>query len=153
MVRAAALLTILLALWPVSAWAHPHVWADMRSQLIIDDTGLITGTRVEWTTDKTYARDALDGFHSKPDGTYSAEDMAKLTDENLSALSDYGYFINFRFKGDKQVMGKAQDGLQSYNPASGRLTLQFTVLLQTPLDPRKGLISLKVYDPEFFIDL
>jgi len=131
--------------------AHPHVWSDMRSQLIISDEGLVTGVRVQWTTDKAYARTALDGFTKNAEGNYSAEDMQKLTEENLSALEDYGYFIFFRFNNEKQKIGKAGEGQQIFNPKDGRLTLNFSVPLETPLDPHKGKVTLKIYDPEFFI--
>ena len=138
MPRALVYALLLVSLWPGVAVAHPHVWADMRSQLLVGDDGLITGARVEWTTDKAYARDALEIFKKLPDGNYSPEDLAKLTQENLSALADYGYFINFRFNGEKQKIGKAQDGLQTYNPATGRLTLLFSVPLLTPLGKQKA---------------
>ena len=134
-----------------TAIAHPHLWTDMRSQLIVSDDGMVTGLRVQWKTDKTYARDALDGFTANKDGGYSAEDLQKLTDENLSALADYGYFVYFRFGGEKQKIGAAVDGEQSYNAKEGRLTLMFTVPLDVPLDPRKGTIIVKIYDPDFFI--
>ncbi|MDE2385343.1 MAG: DUF1007 family protein [Alphaproteobacteria bacterium] len=150
--RLAQLPAALLAIGLGHAEAHPHVWADMRSQLLVSDEGLITGVRVQWTTDKTYALDALNGFKKNPDGSYDPAELAKLTQENLSALSDYGYFIFFRFNGEPQKIGKAQDGMQTYDKAQGRLTLLFTVPLQTPLDPHKGTVQLKVYDPEFFID-
>ena len=148
----AAISMVLMAATSAPALAHPHVWADMRSQLVVADDGRVTGVRVQWTTDKTYAKDALDGFKQAPDGTYDASEMARLTEENLSALSDYNYFVYFRFNGEKQKIGKAVDGAQTYNPADGRLTLLFTVPLETPLDPHQGTVELKVYDPEFFID-
>lgn len=141
-----------LFLQAAPSYAHPHVWADMRSQLVVSDTGLISGVRVQWTTDKVYAKDALDGFNVKPDGTYDAADLAKLTAENLDALSGYGYFIFFRMGGEVQKIGKPVDGLQTYNAKDGRLTLLFTMPLETPLDPHAGSVTLKVYDPEFFID-
>ena len=134
------------------AFAHPHVWADMRSQLVIGDDGTIQGVTVQWTTDKTYALDALDGFKPDADGNYSAEDLAKLTAENLDALKDYGWFIFFRFNGELKEIGTPTEGRQTYNPKDGRLTLYFTAPLKEPLDPRKGTVDLKVYDPEFFID-
>ena len=134
------------------AAAHPHVWADMSSQLQISDDGKITGVRVQWTTDKTYAKDALSGMDTNNDGIYEPEELARLTQENLSALSEYDYFVSFRFNGEKQKNGKATDGNQIYNPGDGRLTLLFTLPLETPLDPHQGTIQLKVYDPEFFID-
>ena len=152
MIRIAFLSLFGMTLLVSQAVGHPHVWADMRSQLVISDGGTVDGVRVQWTTDKTYALDALDGFTPGPDGNYSAADMQKLTDENLDALKDYGYFIFFRFNGELQKIGAPQNGMQTYNPKDGRLTLYFTVPLEAPLDPRKGTIDLKVYDPEFFID-
>ena len=134
------------------AWSHPHVWADMRSQLQVAEDGTITGVRVEWTTDKAYAKDALDGLDTNNDGIYEPEELARLTEENLNALAGYDYFVVFRYNGEVQKNGIAKDGNQTYNTADGRLTLTFTVPLLQPLDPTKGEIKLKVYDPEFFID-
>ena len=142
--------TTFLFVQPASS--HPHVWADMSSQLQISDDGKITGVRVQWTTDKVYAQEALSGMDTNGDGIYEPEELAKLTEENLSALSEYDYFVSFRYNGEKQKNGKAKDGNQVYNPTDGRLTLLFTVPLETPIDPRVGVVQLKVYDPEFFID-
>ena len=151
-----AALSVATGLWlsasTIMAWSHPHVWADMRSQLQIADDGKITGVRVEWTTDKAYAKDALDGLDANGDGIYEPDELARLTEENLKALAEYNYFVVFRFNGEVQKNGIAKDGNQSYNAADGRLTLTFTVPLATPLDPKAGEVKLKVYDPEFFID-
>ena len=107
---------------------------------------------MQWTTDKVYAKDALSGMDTNNDGIYEPEGLARLTQENLSALSEYDYFVSFRFNGEKQKNGTAVDGNQIYNPSDGRLTLLFTLPLLTPLDPHQGTVQLKGYDPEFFID-
>lgn len=133
------------------AIAHPHVWTEMRSTILISPEGLVTGVRAEWTTDPVYAQDALDGLDANNDATYQPEELARLTEENLDALSSYDYFMNFRFNDEQQKAGRARDGIQTYNANDGRLTLQFTVPLETPLDPHKGEIRLKIYDPEFFV--
>lgn len=148
--RCLAVVVALAGLSPM-ARAHPHIRTEMRSQLVVSDDGLITGVRLQWTTDKAYAKTALDGFKAQPDGNYSAADLQKLTEENLGALADYNYFTYVRFNDEKQKVGKAGEGQQIYNPHDGRLTLLFSVPLEKPLDPRKGKISLKIYDPEFYI--
>jgi ABC-type uncharacterized transport system substrate-binding protein len=144
--------SIWLAFQSIPAWSHPHVWADMRSQLQVADDGKITGVRVEWVLDKAYAKDALDGLDANNDGIYEPDELARLTEENLKALADYNYFVVFRFNGEVQKNGIAKDGNQTYNAPDGRLTLTFTVPLEAPLDPKAGEVKLKVYDPEFFID-
>src|SRR3954463_3568656 len=81
------------------AWAHPHVWIDMRSDVVFDDNGLVTGVNVEWTFDDGYAQMALDGLDTDHDGVYSQDELAPLTKENMESLKDYNYFVHFRVDG------------------------------------------------------
>ena len=39
----AALAVLCVVAGALPASAHPHVWADMRSQLVVSDDGLISG--------------------------------------------------------------------------------------------------------------
>jgi len=147
--RSLALALALLAA-PAAAVAHPHVWADMRSTVLFNPQGTISGARVEWTFDKGYSAQATDGLDADGDGKFSSAELAPLTAVNLSSLKTYGYFVFMRMNGEVQKFGDAIDPDQAY--ANGRLTLRFTVPLLQPLDPRAGKFALKVYDPEFFID-
>jgi ABC-type uncharacterized transport system substrate-binding protein len=133
-----------------AATAHPHVWADMRSNVLVRPDGLISGVRVEWTFDKGYSAVATEGLDINGDGVYSDAELAPLTQLNLSSLKTYGYFIFMRMNGAMQKFTDPIDPGQSY--ANGKLTLRFTLPLQHPVDPHGGTFALKVYDPEFFID-
>lgn len=132
------------------ATAHPHVWADMRSKVIVRTDGLISGVRVEWTFDKGYSATAAEGLDTNGDGVYSDAELGPLTELNLSSLKTYGYFIFMRMNGALQKFTDPIDPGQSY--VNGELTLRFTLPLQHPVDPHGGTFTLKVYDPEFFID-
>ena len=55
------------------AFAHPHVWIDMRSSVVFTDDGLIKGVDLEWTFDDGYAQMALDGLDVDGDGTVQPE--------------------------------------------------------------------------------
>ena len=148
--RAAALITGLVTCSP-AAFAHPHVWVDMQSTIVFTDDGLIKGVDVEWTFDDAYAQMALDGLDVDHDGIYSQEELAPLTKENIDSLKDYEYFTVMRANGEQLKIGAVTDAGQIYS--SNKLTLHFQVPLATPLDPKKAKFMLKVYDPEFFIDL
>ena len=149
------LMTLALALLMAAgsdapALAHPHVWTTMRSMILFTPAGLVRGVRVSWTFDEAYTKFAVDGLDANGDGSYSSDELAPLTALNLQSLKTYGYFVFFRKNGDVVKIGDAADPAQAY--AHGRLTLQFTLPLLQPLDPRKDEVKLKVYDPEFFID-
>jgi ABC-type uncharacterized transport system substrate-binding protein len=133
------------------ASAHPHVWIEMRSDLVFNDQGQVTAMNLEWTFDDGYAQMALDGLDTNGDGVYSQDELAQLTQENIASLKDYDYFTVIRFNGEKQKLGQVTEFGQIYS--NGKLQLHFQVPLAVPLDPTKGEIIAKVYDPDFFIAL
>jgi ABC-type uncharacterized transport system substrate-binding protein len=133
------------------AQAHPHVWIDMQSSIVFTDDGLIKGVDVEWTFDDGYTQMALDGLDVDGDGIYSQDELAPLTKENIESLKDYEYFTVMRANGEQQKIGEVTDAGQIWS--NNKLTLHFQVPLVKPIDPRKEEFMLKVYDPEFFIDL
>lgn len=133
------------------AQAHPHVWIDMQSSVVFTDDGLIKGVDVEWTFDDAYTQMALDGLDVDGDGMYSQDELAPLTKENIESLKDYEYFTVMRANGEQQKIGEVTDYGQIWS--NNKLTLHFQVPLVKPIDPRKEEFMLKVYDPEFFIDL
>ena len=120
----------------------------MRSDLVFASDGKIRGVDVEWTFDDTYAKQALDGMDTNGDGQYSQDELVALTNENLDALKDYGFFTYFRTATKTLEIGAPIRAGQTYN---GKLHLHFQVPLKEPYDPNLGPITLKIYDPEFFI--
>lgn len=120
----------------------------MRSDLVFGATGKIEGVDVEWTFDDAYAKEALDGMDTNGDGEYSQDELVPLTKENLDALKDYNYFTYFHTKNKKLEIGAPIRAGQTYN---GKLHLHFEVPLKEPIDPREEDVTLKIYDPEFFI--
>jgi len=141
---------VLLGGFATPAVAHPHMWVDMRSYVVFNNQGLITGIDLEWTFDDGYAQMALDGLDSNGDGIYSQDELAPLTKENLESLKEYNYFTIPRVNGDVVEIGEPTDAGQIY--ANDKLSLHFQVPLKVPVDPKKDQFLYKVYDPEFFID-
>ena len=145
----AALAMALAAGMSGKAEAHPHVWIDMRSDVVFNEQGLITGLNLIWTFDDGYAQMALDGLDTDGDGVYSQAEIEPLTKENMASLKDYDYFTVMRFNGEKQAFGEITEYGQIWS--NNKLQLHFQVPLVTPLDPARGEFVAKVYDPEFFI--
>ncbi|MCB1377603.1 MAG: DUF1007 family protein [Alphaproteobacteria bacterium] len=131
------------------AAAHPHVWIEMRSDIVFNDQGQIQGINLIWTFDDGYAQMALDGLDANGDGVYSQSELDPLTKENIASLKDYEYFTVMRYKGAKQALGEVTEYGQIWS--NDKLQLHFQVPLQTPVDPVAGEFMVKVYDPEFFI--
>lgn len=131
------------------AMAHPHVWVEMRSDLVLNDKGQVSAVNLMWTFDDAYAQMALEGLDTNGDGVYDPSELEPLTRENIDSLKDYGYFTYVRYNGQKQAIGAPVDAGQIYS--NNKLQLHMQVPLLTPLDPAKGAFVLKIYDPDFFI--
>lgn len=131
------------------AAAHPHVWIEMRSDVVFNDQGQVTALNLTWTFDDAYAQMALDGLDTNGDGVYSPSEIEPLTKENIASLKDYDYFTVMRFNGEKQALGEVTEFGQIWS--NDKLQLHLQVPLKTPVDPTKGEFVAKVYDPDFFI--
>lgn len=131
------------------ALAHPHVWVEMRSDVVFDDQGRIAAMNLMWTFDDGYAQMALEGLDTNGDGNYDPTELDPLSKENIASLKDYDYFAVMRFNGEKQALAPVTEYGQIYS--NGKLQLHLQVPLKTPLDPAKGEFMAKVYDPDFFI--
>ncbi len=141
--------TALLALAAQPAAAHPHVWVSMRSDVVVDANGLITGINLAWSFDDGYVQAALDGLDVDGDGVYSQSELEPLTKENMASLKDYDYFTRPKADGRDVPLGPATEYGQIYS--NDKLELYFTVPLKTPVDPRTTDFYYRIYDPEFFI--
>jgi ABC-type uncharacterized transport system substrate-binding protein len=149
MLRWGAMMAVAAALgWSGSALAHPHVWIEMRSDIVVEN-GRVTGINVQWTFDDGYAQAALDGLDTDGDGVYSQDELAVLTKENMASLKDYDYFLHPRVDGKKVLLAEARDAGQIYS--NNRLSLYFTVPLANPVDPSTQDFYYRIYDPDFFI--
>ncbi len=140
---------LFIAAWPALASAHPHVWVEMRTDVVFNNAGLIDGVNVEWSFDDGYAAEALTGMDVNGDGEYSQEELAPLTKENINSLKDYDYFTFMRSGENALAAAPPMNAGQTYN--GNKLKLHFTVPLKTPFDPHTGDFMVKVYDPEFYI--
>ena len=127
------------------AAAHPHVWIEMRSDVIFNDEGKITGINLIWSFDDGYTQVALEGLDTNGDGVYSQQELDPLTKENIASLKDYEYFTVMRVNGEKVAQGDVTEFGQIWS--NDKLQLHFQVPLKEPVDPTRDEFMVKVYDP------
>jgi ABC-type uncharacterized transport system substrate-binding protein len=133
------------------AAAHPHVWVTVSADVTFNDKGEIDGINQSWTFDDGYTKYVLDGLDTNGDGVYSQDELDPVTKNNLAVLRDYDFFTATRLGDTRLKIGDATDYGQIYS--NGKLEMHFHVPLLTPVDPRGGGFVLKIYDPEFYVDL
>jgi ABC-type uncharacterized transport system substrate-binding protein len=134
---------------PGAAAAHPHVWIDARSEVIFDDQQRMTALRVSWRFDEFYSVFAIEGLDKNGDGELAPAELRPLAELNVTNLKEYRYFTEIVADGGALAYGPVSDYESRYE--EGILTLEFTIPLAAPVDPRRARVAFKSYDPTFYI--
>jgi|GEM_PF-1126188 len=133
---------------PVSA--HPHVYSDLRSDIILDEQGRATSIHVEWIFDPGYTEAATEGMDADRDGIFTSAELQPVVTENINALKEYRYFVAARANGKDIAYSDVTEYGQRIND-QGRLSMTFVVPFATPIDLTTAEFTYKIYDPDFFI--
>ena len=104
----AALLTLVVA---VPAWAHPHVWVTMHTELVYAPDGKITGIRHAWSFDDMFSTFATQGLESKEKGKFTREELAPLAKVNVESLKEFDYFTYATADGKKAELDRSRTRL------------------------------------------
>jgi ABC-type uncharacterized transport system substrate-binding protein len=132
------------------AYAHPHVWASVRSEIIFDANRQIVGVRQAWTFDEMYSAMAVQGLDADGDGAYSEAELKPLTDVNIQSLKEFDYFT-FVHVGEGEALPLKPPENASLEYDKSVLTLRFTLPLEKPLGAHSQEVQVDVYDPSFFV--
>jgi ABC-type uncharacterized transport system substrate-binding protein len=135
-----------------TAAAHPHVWATVRSEIVLGPDHKITGVRHAWTFDEFYTAMAVEGLDANKDGVYSKEELAPLAQVNVESLKEFDYFTFVHLAGEDDKLLKLQPPVDYWiDYDKSVLTLHFTLKLEQPVDTHAKPVAIDVYDPSFFV--
>lgn len=134
------------------ATAHPHLWVTVRSELVYEADGTITGVRHAWTFDDLFSAFATQGVKAKKKGEFTREELAPLAQLNIVTLKEYDFYTFAMANGRKLELGEPTAGYYylEFNAKDAVLTLHFMLPFKTPLKTKSLVVE--VYDPEFFVD-
>jgi ABC-type uncharacterized transport system substrate-binding protein len=131
------------------AWAHPHVWVTMRTELVYAPDGKITGIRHAWSFDDMFSTFATQGLESKEKGKFTREELAPLAKVNVESLKEFDYFTYATADGKKAELAEPAPGYW-LDYANEVLTLNFTLPFKKPVSVKE--LKVEIYDPTIFVD-
>ena len=145
----AATLGLALGLASTAASAHPHVWITVKSQIAFTPDGKVAAVVHDWVFDEMYSSFATQGL--APAGELvKREQFAPLAKENAGGLAEIGYFTTLKIGGKAVDFGSVTDYWMQERP-DHLVEFHVTLPLKTPT-PVSKFLSLRVADPEYFID-
>jgi ABC-type uncharacterized transport system substrate-binding protein len=146
---AAVAVAAVLALQPVGADAHPHVWVTVEATVPYAN-GTITGLQEAWTFDEFYTQQAIEGLDVNHDGKYDRQELAELAKVNMDGLKEFNYFT-FAKLGAGNLKFKPPVDYWLEHTDKGILTLHFTLPLEQPVPANAEGFTFQVHDPSYFI--
>ena len=131
-----------------TAFAHPHVWVVMKSEVAYAPDGTVTGLRQSWTFDDMFSTFATQGLDQKTKGQFTREELAPLAEVNMTSLKEFDYFTYAKADGKEQSFAAPKDYWLDFK--DNVLILHFTLPLKTPAKAKS--FSVEVYDPSYYVD-
>jgi ABC-type uncharacterized transport system substrate-binding protein len=133
------------------AFAHPHVWVTVRSEIVYAPDGTMTGVRHAWTFDEMFSAFATQGLAAKKKGEFTREELAPLSKVNVESLREYDFFTYATVDGKKAEFVEPPPGYYLvFDPKSAALTLHFMLPFKSPLKAKD--LSIEVFDREYYVD-
>jgi ABC-type uncharacterized transport system substrate-binding protein len=145
--RPLALGLLALAFAAPAAHAHPHVYVTMKSEIVYDASGRMTGIRHHWTFDDMFSSYATQGLESKEKGKFSREELQPLAEVNVTSLKEFDFFTQGKLNGKKAEFEQPVDYFLEQK--DDLLTLHFTLPLKAPAATKD--VDLEIYDPLYFV--
>ncbi len=143
------LVFLLLALaGATAARAHPHVWVAVRSEVVFEPDGRISGVRHAWEFDEMYSAFAVQGL-GKDGKPPTREELAPLARTNVESLAEFDYFTYAKQNNAKAAF-KAPENVYLEANDKKIVTLHFFLPLEAPVAAKKPF-SFQVYDPTYFV--
>ena len=130
-----------------AARAHPHVYVTMKSEIVYDTEGRMTGIRHHWTFDEMFSSYATQGLESKQKGVFTREELQPLAEVNVTSLKEFDFFTQGKMNGQKAEFEQPVDYFLDLKDSG--LTLHFTLPLKTPA--KTQAVDLEIFDPLYFV--
>lgn len=144
------LTALALALTPISAAAHPHIFIDAGVSFIFNDAGDLSAVKIEWAYDDLYTLITLDdmGLDADGDGLITIEEQAKLVGFDMNWLDGFEGDSYLTFAEKPIELGKPETATAEL--VNGRLITSHIRKLATPISMAGGNVAIKLYDPTYY---
>lgn len=135
--------------WVSVSSAHPHMWVDLKSQIILDDNDKVSAIYQEWLFDDFFSAAMLEEAALHPDGVESA--IKQKVAELMENLKPYNYFT--LAKRDGVTLPLIQLGGAVAEIRENRVWMRFTVSIESPVDLAAQAFSYAIFDPTYYIEM
>ncbi len=142
-----AILAIALSLSPFPAFAHPHIFAEARLEVVAGADGSVAELRNVWRFDDVFSSSVLMDFDTNSDLKLDHSELHEIAETIRTSLADYGYFTFITSDGAPISVAKPETFNVDFKDQQ---LLVFFVVKPEKKVPIKGKLSFGVHDPTLY---
>lgn len=138
------------ALFVGQAFAHPHVFADVKVKVLYDQAGFC-GIRNHWVFDEIYSAGMVASVDKNGDGKLSPKEGKGLEAAILDPIAEKNYYNYVLAGSDFLKVARIKDFQATF--AKGKLVLDFVSEFSMPVGPDWTMLVVVVSDPSNYIQM
>lgn len=132
-----------------SVFAHPHMWIDLKTEVVFEETDTIVAIYQEWLFDDFYSAALLEDAAKHPDGL--AQGIDEEISDILTGLHSWNYFTQITVDTNKIKAEKVQHFETEVR--ENRIWVSFVTRLETPVHAPTQNFTYSIFDPTYYIEM
>lgn len=137
-------------LGPTAAFAHPHIFAEARLEVVASDDGMISELRNVWRFDEMFSASVVMDFDKNSNAQLDPDELAEVGKTVLESLEEFSYYTTITEDG--RAIKVAKPDVINVDYKDGQLLMFFTVKPGEAM-PLKGKLTFGVYDPTMYASM
>ena len=135
-------------LFPGLAFAHPHVFAEARLEIVAGPDGVIQELRNVWRFDEVFSSSVLLDFDKNSNLKLDPEEATAVGTTVRDSLVNYSYYTALTNNG--KPVSVAKPDVLNVDFKDGQLLMFFTLKPSEPMVLKGNTLTFGVYDPTLY---
>jgi ABC-type uncharacterized transport system substrate-binding protein len=141
---------VFFALAPAAAFAHPHVFADARLEVVAGSDGMIQELHNVWRFDEVFSSQVMLDFDKNTNLVLDPPELEEIGKTVRDSLAEFSYYTTLTQDGKIVDVGKPD--VINVDWKDGQLLMFFAIKPAKPM-PLKGKLTFGVYDPTLYASI
>ena len=137
----------LMMLAPAAAFAHPHVFADARLEVVAGADGMVQQLQNVWRFDDMFSSQVMLDFDKNTNLVLDPDELQEIGETVRASLEEFGYYTTLTQDG--KTVAVAKPDVINVDWKDGQLLMFFAIKPAAPM-PLKGKLTFGVYDPTMY---
>lgn len=135
---------------PLPAFAHPHIFAEARLEVVAGNDGNLAELHNVWRFDEVFSSSVLLDFDKNTDLKLDAAELAELGETMRKSLADFHYFTTITMNG--ATVGVQKPDVIHASLEGNQLLVIFAIKPEKPV-PLSGKLTFGIYDPSMYTSI